>query len=400
MPDLPEAPDADIERILGLDRAEGRHRRWFPLAASLLALVMLAGALAWWLRPAPGPSYDTAVVRRGPLTAKVTATGTLAPVKEVQVGAEISGRIVSVNADYNDRVHKGEVLARLDTEQLAARVRQANASLASARAAVAEARANAREAALRYRRTQRLARTRAASQQDLEAARAQRDRTAAAVSLAQAQVTVAAAALQADRTTLSRAVIRAPIDGVVISRDVEPGQTVAASFQTPVLFVLAEDLTHMELHVDIDEADVGSVKPGQHAAFTVDAYPDRRFPATLVSIHNAARTVQGVVSYEGVLTVDNSAMLLRPGMTATAEITTDRRKDALLVPNSALRFRPPGRTEQGPDQGPRVWLLRDGRPDSVRVRTGLSDGRETELLGTSLHPGERVIVDVTRKGSS
>jgi len=215
--------------------------------------------------------------------------------------------------------------------------------------------------------------------------------------VAQAQVTVARAALEADRTTLSKAVIRAPIDGVVISRDVEPGQTVAASFQTPVLFVLAEDLSKMELHVDIDEADVGAVKAGQSATFTVDAYPERRFSAKLVSIHNAARTVQGVVSYEGVLTVDNSAMLLRPGMTATAEITTATRRDALLVPNSALRFTPPGHAAGPGENGARVWVLRGGRPEPVTVRTGLSDGRDTVIVEGAVHPGDRAIVDIRRQ---
>ncbi|HYW92302.1 MAG TPA: efflux RND transporter periplasmic adaptor subunit [Gammaproteobacteria bacterium] len=400
MPDLPESRDPDIEQTLGLDRGDSR-RRWLFVTLTVLVPLLAAGAaVAWWLHPAPGPDYQTVAVRRADLTARVTATGTLAPVNEVQVGAEISGRIAAVDADYNDHVHKGQVLARLDTEQLEAQVRQAQASLASARAALTEARASAREAELAWRRTRKLLRTRATSQQNLEAARAQRERTVAAVDVAQAQVTVARAALEAARTTLSKAEIRAPIDGVVISRDVEPGQTVAASFQTPVLFVLAQDLSKMELHVDIDEADVGAVKAGQHAVFTVDAYPGRSFPAELVSIHNAARTVQGVVSYEGVLTVDNSAMLLRPGMTATAEITTATRHDALLVPNSALRYTPPGHGAGPGESGERVWILRDARPEPVKLRTGLSDGRDTVVLEGDLRPGERVIVDTRRERPS
>ncbi|MGD8379423.1 MAG: efflux RND transporter periplasmic adaptor subunit [Gammaproteobacteria bacterium] len=393
-------PDPAVADTLGLDARPRRLKRaWWlaiPLAAALAAWGLWAG-----LAPTP-VAYRTLPVRHGALVATVTATGTLQPLNSVDVGAEISGRIDSIRADFNDVVKKGDVLAVLNTDQLQARVRQSTAALASARAAVLQARATLEETRLNYARTRTLSQGSHVSQQELDSARVAEESARAGLAVAEAQVKSAQATLAADRSNLDKAVIRAPIDGIVISRSVEAGQTVAASFQTPVLFTLAQDLRRMELHVDVDEADVARVAEGQQATFTVDAWPDRHFPAVVTSLHNAARTVQGVVAYEAVLAVDNSDGLLRPGMTATAEITTEQRDDANLIPNAALRFTPPGEVETlrgnrlEPGTG-RVWILRDDKPVAIVVRTGLSDGRETEMLGEGPATGTPLLVDVVHR---
>jgi HlyD family secretion protein len=417
--------DGDLAELLKTEENASRRRRRRLLLAALLALPALAGAL-WLLRDSDdnGISYQTAEARRGELVVRVTATGTLEPVNQVDVGTEISGTIAVVSADYNDRVAAGDELARLDTDQLDARMRQSEAVLALARARVLEARATVTETANRLRRTRDLLRKQMSSQEELDTNTAAHDRATAQLAVAEAQVAQAEAELDDVRRTREKAVIRAPIDGIVLERKVEPGQTVAASLQTPVLFTLAEDLTQMELHVDVDEADVGRVAAGQDAEFTVDAYPDRRFPARIEQVRYAPQTVEGVVTYETLLAVDNAELLLRPGMTATAEILVQRLEDVLLVPNAALRFSPPrppakqakgggglvgmllprmphGRGGNGgghKDSGPRVWVLRDGAPVPVPIKTGLSDGADTRVLSGDLAAGQRVIVDSTARG--
>jgi HlyD family secretion protein len=422
--------DGDLGEILEAEARAGRRRRRRLLVLVLLAIPAL-GASLWLLRGSEDNSiaYETVEVRRGDLVVRVTATGTLEPVNQVEVGTEISGTIAAVRADYNDEVHAGEELARLDTDQLDARLRQSEALLALARARVLEARATVTETANRLRRTRDLLRKKMSSQEDLDTATAAHERATAQLAVAEAQVAQAEAELDDVRRTREKALIRAPIDGIVLERKVEPGQTVAASLQTPVLFTLAEDLAQMELHVDVDEADVGRVAVGQDAEFSVDAYPDRRFPARIEQVRYAPQTVEGVVTYETLLTVDNTELLLRPGMTATAEILVQRLDDALLVPNAALRFSPPqppgeqaekdrghggglvgmllprmprgrGGTGNGHKaNGPRVWVLRDGEPVAVPIQTGVSDGTDTQVLSDDLAAGLRVIVDSrVRKG--
>jgi len=304
-------------------------------------------------------------------------------------------------------------------------MRQSEAVLALSRARVLEARATVTETANRLRRSRDLLRKKMSSQEELDTNTAAHERALAQLAVAEAQVAQAEAELDDVRRTREKAVIRAPIDGIVLARLVEPGQTVAASLQTPVLFTLAEDLAQMELHVDVDEADVGRVATGQSAEFSVDAYPDQRFPARIEQVRYAPQTVEGVVTYETLLAVDNADLLLRPGMTATAEILVQRLEDVLLVPNAALRFSPPrlpgGQAKRGgglvgmllprmprtrggngsghKETGPRVWVLRDGEPAPVSLRTGVSDGTDTQVLSGDLVAGQRVIVDSTeRKG--
>jgi HlyD family secretion protein len=369
------------------------------LVALALTAVVAAAAVFWWRTGMAGPTFRTEAARRGNLVVTVTSTGTLQPTNQVEVGSEISGRIVGIHADYNDVVKAGQTLASLDTDQLNAQVRQSEATLQAAAARVEEAQATVAETEARLRRVRALARGAFSSEQDVDVAEAAAARAAAALTSARAEVEVASAALEADRTLLAKAVIRSPIDGVVIARAVEAGQTVAASFQTPVLFTLAQDLSQMQLHLDIDEADVGQVAEGQEASFTVDAYPDRRFAATITTIRYAPRTVQGVVTYEAILTVDNESMLLRPGMTATASIVTARRADVLLVPNGALRFTPPG--EEAPaaqeDGAKTVWTLHDGEPAATPVTVGLSDGLWTEVAEGDVASGDALLVDLAQR---
>jgi HlyD family secretion protein len=402
--------------------APGRRRRRSYLALGLLALAVTV-ALVWYDIPHRSENgklqFETRPVRRGDLTVTVSATGTLEPTNQVEVGSELSGIVKAVAVDFNDRVHVGQELARLDDTKLKAAVAKSEAALASARASLREAAATAVEARANYERMRQLRRStdnRVPSDQDLETAKATLDRALAAEASAQARIAEAAATLNFDRTNLEKSVIYSPINGVVLTRSVDPGQTVAASFQAPVLFTLAEDLALMELHVDVDEADVGMVHEGQAAVFTVDAYPERSFPAVIRQVRYGAEITSGVVTYETVLTVSNEDLTLRPGMTATAEITVQEVRDALLVPNAALRFVPPSQAAAGPRSGfmrrlmpgprrghraadtgsspagPRVWRLQEGRPLPVAVTIGHSDGQWTEVRAPDPAPGTEVIV--------
>jgi len=429
-------PDEDVDpqlaRKLGIDDSakKGKRVRWLAWGG---LLVLLAGiAVTFWVEHdnAEAVHYQTEAVQRGDLTVTVTATGTLQPTNQVDVGSELSGIVESVDVDYNDTVEVGQVLAKLDTSKLDAQVLQAKAALHQAQANVLEANATVVETKLKYDRCATMAEKQICSPQDLDTDRAVYVRAQAGQARAEAAVSQAQATLDAIQTDLSKAVIRSPINGIVLARSVEPGQTVAASLQAPVLFTLAEDLTKMQLQVDVDEADVGQVKEGQEATFTVDAYPDRRFPARIDQVRYGSQTVQGVVTYEAVLDVNNADLSLRPGMTATADIVVEKLKDAVLVPNAALRFSPPEREAHasprsggsllsrlfprppharsrpreeaaaGNGREQRVWTLQDDRLTAVPVTIGATNGEMTEVTGGDLRPGEAVVVDVTGSGQS
>lgn len=382
--------------------------------------VVVAGAVAFLLLregSAQPVSYKSIEAKTGTLVVNVTSTGTLQPLNQVDVGSELSGTIAKVEVDFNDHVVAGQVLARLDTEILEARIAEAKASLQSARAKGTEAAATVVETRLNLQRCQELEKQQMCSASDRDALQAAYQRAQANEAMARSQIAMAQAGLDAQQTNLRKAVIRSPISGIVLDRKVEPGQTVAASFQTPVLFSIAEDLKRMELRVAVDEADVGQVRVGQSATFSVDAYPRRDFSATVSQIRQAPKTVEGVVTYETVLLVDNSDLALLPGMTATAQITVNRIENALLVPNTALRFSPPppsnkssgfsfsffprrppnqqrarevgskGRTSQ-------VWVLRDNTPVALPITTGASDGQWTQVLKGEVKPGDALLTDV------
>jgi HlyD family secretion protein len=416
-------PDAtqtlDIQnRLVGTPRVG----RWLAVAAGLIAVITLMA----WVRAdtTSAPTYKTQPVELGRLMVTVAATGNLEPINQVDVGSELSGTIETVKVDYNDAVKVGEPLATLNIERLEAQVVESRSALDSARAKVISAEATLAERRLARDRAIELVRKELSPQTALDEAEAAFQRAQAELAQAKAQVSQSEAALNARQTDLGKAIIRSPINGIVLDRNIEPGQTVAASLQAPVLFTLAEDLTQMELHVAIDEADVGTVREGQAATFTVDAYPEHSFPATITQLRYAPETVDGVVTYEAVLQVDNSQSLLRPGMTATAEIVVETVEEAVLVPNQALRFEPPNRNEEsskksgsiltailprrgGPQRerpastqsgGERVWTLRDGRPIALPISTGVTDGRMSQVVEGDLQPGTELVVDITTGG--
>ena len=404
----------DLASVLGLGKTVSRWprvNRWWVVSAVVVAVGAIVAARIFG-SPAEGV-YRLGNVTKGAVVAAVTATGTLQPVNTVDIGPEISGQIKTIQVDFNDRVTAGQVLAVMDKDMLNARVLQSRASLTAARARVEDAKATALEARTKLERSRELFKREYASQQTLDSAEAAEIRARAAVGSAEAQVAVAAATLSSDETSLAKTEIKSPINGIVLSRAVEPGQVVAATFQTPVLFKLAEDLTKMQLEVDVDEADIGHVQEKQQSTFTVDAFQDRQFPALITQVRFAPKTKDSVVTYQAVLQVDNAALLLRPGMTAVATITTATRADAMLVPNAALRYQPPPapaprrRFSFGPppDFGnapatppaaragstQRVWILKGRTPQAVEIKIGISDGLNTEVTGGDLKPGDRVI---------
>jgi HlyD family secretion protein len=339
------------------------------------------------------------------------------PTNKVDVSSELSGTVRSVLVDYNSPVKVGQVLAELDTDKLKATLNSSRARLASAKAKVLDAEATLVEKRVAFERKRTLATSRVSSQQDLDTAKAAYDRASAAIESAKADVGVAEADVELNETNLGKSRIVSPINGVVLKRNVDPGQTIASSLQAPVLFTIAEDLTQMEVQVDVDEADVGKVKEGNEGTFSVDAHPDRKFQARIRELRYGSEVVQGVVTYKAVLSTDNSGLLLRPGMTATAEIVVQQVAKALTVPNMALRYAPPvqhaskdsflrrilpgpprfraasQREEGGPNR--RVWAVKNGTPVPIPVVVGASDGQRTEIVKGEITEGQGVIVDST-----
>jgi HlyD family secretion protein len=414
--------ESDIARVLELDNSSGRKtnlRKW--VLVIFLATAMAAAIVSWKrIEKTNSVQYKTQDAVLGNLTATVTATGDLQPTNTVEVGSELSGIVKSVEGDYNDRVKVGQVLAKLDTTKLDAQVTQSKASLESARANVLQAQATlteTRSKLAQFRKVRELSNNKVPSQTELDAAEAAFERAQADVASARAAVSQAKATLEANETDLSKSVIHSPIHGIVLARSVEVGQTVAASFQAPVLFTLAEDLTKMELHVDVDEADIGKVREGQKASFNVAAYPNRTFEARITQTRYGSSTTSGVVTYETVLKVDNEDLSLRPGMTATAEITVKEVQNAVLAPSAALRFTPPAPEEKKPSASlisallprpprskprqeamndknhQRVWTLKNGELTSIPVTTGSSEGGMTEIVSGGVEPGMALVVD-------
>jgi HlyD family secretion protein len=412
-----------LQEILARDRQGGGRRRLLWLVP--VAVLLVAGGLWLGLRgeeTAKPPQYKTEPVTVGDLVVKVSATGNLQPTNQVDVGSELSGIVDKVLVDDNDPVRKGQVLARLDQSKLNDAVTKSRANLAAAEAAVMQAQATVAETRAnlaRFRQVAELSGGKVPSKSEMDAAEANLKRAEANEASARASVAQARAGLQSDETNLAKAYIRSPIDGVVLARKVEPGQTVAASLQAPVLFTLAEDLARMELQVKVDEADVGRIKTGQKARFGVDAWPGRQYAAEITRVSYGAQVENGVVSYQTVLRVDNDDLSLRPGMTGTAEIVTLTRDGVLLVANAALRFAPAApaaaakksggvmgammprmprqasRSQADPNGQPRVWVLRDGQPAPIDVKTGASDGKHTEIVGGDLKAGMAVITEAT-----
>jgi HlyD family secretion protein len=385
----------------------GRMRR--ARTAVILGLLVLAAYVGtgWLRRGSEQPRYVTAPVDRGPITSTVTATGTVNPVVSVQVGTYVSGPIQALYADYNTRVTRGQLLAKIDPRPFQVKVDGARADLSNARAQLEKSRADAALKAANLARARQLAQQGIVSQSDLDLAVSDAGQTRAQVTLDEARIVSAEAKLQEAQVSLDYTDIVSPVDGVVVSRSVAVGQTVAASFQTPTLFLVAGDLTRMEVIASVSESDIGTVSGGLEVSFTVDAYPGRTFNGRVDEVRNAPVTIQNVVTYEVVVTADNSDLSLRPGMTANVVVTTASKPAALRVATSALRFRPPadGRAGAGAaaaaekGTGQRVWVLDGtGSPRPVAVTTGVQDERFTEIV-TGLSDGDRVIVAEHREPS-
>jgi HlyD family secretion protein len=396
---IPASLHVDASRAL---RKAGAKSRWAARSV-LLGIAFLVVLSGLWTfrqnrRELLGPHWTSERVHRADVQVAVSATGKLSGLNTVEVGAEVTGKVLRVLVDYNDRVEKGQVLAEIDPELLGAAVDESRAQLLAAKANILTARSTATESEMSLARVEEEAKQGLLAQKDLEAARATAERAEAAVMSALANASLSSASLKSAASRLRKTKIVAPSGGVVLARYIEPGQTVTAGFTTPVLFKLAEDLTKLSLHVNVDEADIGRVREGNDASFTVDAYADRRFPSKVISLRNEPATSQGVVTYEAVLTVDNAEHLLRPGMTATASITSRTVPAALVVPNAALRFALPVTGAANPATAPghgakRVFLLMQGQPKAVTLQTGATDGHITEVVSGSLKLGDEVLTD-------
>ena len=426
---------ANLDALLGTSHT----RPWWQRPVLWLGVALLlggAGGYAYWQQQQSAntaPRFVSEPVQRGNLTLTVAANGTLQPTRSVNIGSELSGTVRRVLVDVNDKVKKNQVLVELDTAKLSSQVLRSRAALAAAHARQAQAAATVKEAQASLARLEEVARLsggKVPSAAELDAGRASVERALADAASARASVQDANAALSTDETNLSKASIRSPIDGVVLTRTVDPGNAVAASLQAVTLFTVAEDLTQLQLQVNVDEADVGSVKVGQKASFTVSAYPSRPYPARITRVAFGSTKTDNVVTYISWLDVDNSDLSLRPGMTAAATITSTERDNVLLVPNTALRFTPtlaaaagaPGASAGGgssimsqlmprmprsggarrsagaadksaPGKTRQIWLLKDGVAEPLQVSVGISDGRMTEVTSDALQEGMQVITD-------
>lgn len=378
----------------------------------------------WKKAEDPAAKFETAKVDRGPIVAKVTASGTLSALVTVQVGSQVSGRIKDILVDYNSAVKKGQIVARLDPQLLTATLEQARANYNAALADLQKSKVQAMDAQRQLTRQRSLNERKLTAQADYDTADANAQVADANVLSSQGRVEQTRAALNQAQVNLDYATIESPIDGVVISRSVDVGQTVTASLQTPTLFVIAEDLRKMLVDTSVAEADVGKLQAAMDASFTVDAYPTERFEGKVRQIRNSATTVQNVVTYDAVIDVNNPELKLRPGMTANVTFVHEQRLDALRIVNAALRFKPTPellRPGKKPEQGARpatltstrarakheeavdrrtLWVLRGGKPVSVSVKTGITDGSHTEIVEGALQEGDQVIIDVAGSGGS
>lgn len=442
MSSTPSAPSAandrgalDLQALLD----PAARRRWWQrpgMWIAVAAVIALGGAAYWWSQRTAAqaaPRYITEPLKRGKITQTVAANGTVVPTRTVNIGSELSGTVKQVYVDVNDRVKKGQVLVMLDTAKLSDQVKRSEAALLSARAAREQAKATLAEAQANLARLEEVARLSSGqvpSAAELDTARANVTRAAAALESAAAAVAQAEAQLSTDRTNLSKASIVSPIDGVVLSRTVEPGNAVAASLQAVTLLSLAEDLAQVRVELAVDEADVGNVRPGQKASFTVSSYPTRRYPASVTRVAFGSTKTDNVITYTTYLEVRNDDLSLRPGMTAAATIVANEHDGVLVVPNTALRFnlesaaanakagssggvtsmlmprmpstgpkKPGTENRRGPNAERRIWVLDQGQPVPITVTVGISDGRLTEVSAPELKEGMAVIVD-QRSGAS
>jgi HlyD family secretion protein len=401
-------------------------------------VVVVGGVFAWWrLRQAQATAqvrYDTSKIDRGRIVSKVTASGTLSAIVTVQVGSQVSGRVAALYADWNSQVKKGQLVAKIDPQLFQATVQQARANLVAAQGNLAKVKAQAVDAERQYKRNVILAERKLIAQADLDTSQSTFDADKAAVDAAAGAVEQARAQLNSSEVNLAYTDIISPTDGTVIARNVDVGQTVAASLQAPTLFLIAEDLRKMQVDTSVAEADIGKLQTGMKATFTVDAYPNDRFTGAVRQVRNNPQTVQNVVTYDAVIDVANPDLKLKPGMTANCTFVWAERGDVLRIPNAAMRFRPPAEllarvnTGAGPGQGgtgataeaaqsggakrrapasggidpnrKTVWVLRNGQPQPVVIKSGVSDGSLTEVVEGELSQGDLVITDMSGGSST
>jgi HlyD family secretion protein len=388
--------------------------RPFPrLWAIAIVGTIAVGLGGWWyLRRTPPRSFVTAPVTRGAVARAVTASGTVNPVVTVQVGSYVSGIVTDVLCDYNTQVVKGQLCAKIDSRPYQTVVDQDQANLAAARAQLQKDQTAQQLAQVTYTRNASLGSRGLVSQDMLDQAKAAADQARAQVQLDSTEVRQRQAALEAAQVNVSYTDIKSPVDGTVVSRNITPGQTVAASFQTPTLFLIANDLTKMQVDTNVSESDIGGIRPGTDATFTVEAYPTRNFTGSVAQVRQAPQTVQNVVTYDVVVSAANPDQSLKPGMTATVHVITDRRDNTLRVPDQALRYTPGGVAgtagrdtprpvgDSGGGQNASVWVLRNGRPVRVPVTVGLDDDTNAEIVSGDLRSGDRVIVGEQSGGRS
>ncbi len=434
-PSLPTPPKEAAATLAPIDLAAAikaggpaKHSKWRWFIVITAVLLAITGGL-WWRQIEKAksqlPAYATETLHRGDVHLTITATGNLFPTNEVIVGSELSGTTLEVYVDFNHRVTKGQPLAKLDSAKLTQQTDISRAAVKAAVALVAQSQATVKEtqtALARQQELQRISGGKVPAKLDIDTAVAATDRARANLQSAEAQVAQAQAQVLVNENDLTKTTIKSPIDGVVLTRTIEPGQTVAASFTAPQLFVIAEKLEKMKLEVAIAEADIGRVASGQKSSFTVDAWPDRTYDAVVTVVSYGSTVTQNVVTYEADLEVSNDDLSLRPGMTATADIRVAESKNVFLVPTAALRFSPatpaaptpttkksfvqnlipmPTRNKSRPETAnsnakpgagtEHVWVLRNGRPESIDVKIGLSDGRYTEISGEGLVEGLFII---------
>ena len=406
----------------------------FKKALITLVLLLAAGGagFAYWRmgNSTKEPPYLTVPASKANVRQVVASTGTLQAVTTVIVGSQVSGTIAKLNADFNTKVTKGQLVAQLDEAKFAARVEETRANLLSAQASLAKTKVSVEDAERTLKRTKELKQRELVSQSELDSAQTNYDAARSQMNVAQAQVGQAQAALNQASIDLGYTVIRSPVDGIVISRNADVGQTVAASLSAPTLFTIANDLTRMEVHTNVDEADVGNIREGQDVSFTVDAHPNRRFRGKVHQVRNAPQVIQNVVTYDAVVRINNKELLLKPGMTANVQFLVSEKEDVLTIPNMALRFKPPEekneaqdllRQEQGraaPLVGQRrtsrsggtggggggegrrvrevkIYVVKDGKAQPVEVQAGITDGSKTEVIAGTLNENDPVIIGMS-----
>ncbi len=370
----------------------------------IAAIVVVAAALffyIFYIERDDAVSYRTEATVSGGIVSAISATGTVNPVKTVLVGTQTSGTIKDIYADFNSQVKKGQVIARIDPAALEAQVEQARAGLASAKAALLKSAAMQVDAKRTMERQRGLFSRGLVAKSELDASETNYAAADAEAEGAKARVTQAEAALRLAETNLRYTAIESPVGGIVVSRSVDVGQTVAASFQTPTLFTIAEDLSKMQINCSVVEADIGRVEERQEVEFTVDAHPEMVFNGRVSEVRNAPLIVQNVVTYDVVVKVENPKLMLKPGMTANVRIITAVRKDVLKLPNAALRFTPPdARKENAGQKGKAVWVVENGKPMRLPVTVGISDGIFTEMVGGDVRQGQELIVEALSKSKS